>query len=117
VDNRLANSVSNHFGISIMAGNRNGLGHILNLITEIKDHLQNWQGAENSVVTWSIYMIGKPRSTAIPTVLFCSSAHGHRKVVIKPLQEIGILSRYPSMQIAGCRQHPASKFPQFHKRC
>ena len=34
-----------------MAGNRNGLGYILNLITEIKDHLQNWQGAENSVVT------------------------------------------------------------------
>ncbi|KAH8753672.1 hypothetical protein BGZ57DRAFT_78591 [Hyaloscypha finlandica] len=52
-------------------------------------------------------MIGKTRSTAIPTVLFCSSAHGHRKVVIKPLQESGILSRYPSMRIAGCRQHPA----------
>ena len=83
-----------------------------NLITEIKDHLQNRQGAENSVVTWSIYMMGKTRSTAIPTVLFFST-RSDRKAAMKQIQESGILSSDPSMRIAGCRQDAASKSRNF----
>jgi hypothetical protein len=77
-----------------------------NLCKEIKNHLKDWSEPGDPIVTWSIYMIGKTKSTAIPTLLFCCSKRGPRKSIKTQILESGIMSRYPGVRVGECSKPP-----------
>jgi hypothetical protein len=76
------------------------------LSKDIKNYLKDWGELGDPVVTWSIYMIGKTKSTAIPTLLFCCSERGPRKSIKSQILESGILSRYPGVRVGDCSKSP-----------
>lgn len=49
-------------------------------------------------VTWSIYMIGKSKSTAVPTIMFECLKKDARKEVMDQVRDSGILNKYPGIK-------------------
>jgi hypothetical protein len=76
------------------------------LAKEIKDYLNKRSDPVTHTVTWSIYMIGKTRETATPTILFCCKETSSRKAIRKIISESGILSKYPGIITGDCTQPP-----------
>ncbi|KAK0649058.1 hypothetical protein B0T16DRAFT_371883 [Cercophora newfieldiana] len=65
---------------------------------KIKDYLDRSVDPISSWVTWSIYMIGKTREHASPTIIFCCEVAAHRKHVRKVIVESGLLDGYRGLK-------------------
>jgi hypothetical protein len=68
------------------------------LAQEIKVYLETFSEPVLDPVTWSIYMIGKSKATARPTVMFCCRESKSRRTVKKIIDDSGILLNYPGIK-------------------
>jgi hypothetical protein len=75
---------------------------------EIKKYLNRCSDPDPATppVTWSMYMIGKTKETAAPTIMFCCEQRGPRRKVRKTVLESGILSGYPGIITGDCSTPP-----------
>jgi hypothetical protein len=69
----------------------------IQIADEIKSHLEKSSDPVSHTVTWTIYMIGRTRERAKPTIMFCCQVPGPRKRVRKMIEESDILSKYPGI--------------------
>jgi hypothetical protein len=80
------------------------------LSKEILDQLGGPSEPGDPIVAWSIYMIGKTKATAVPTLLFICSQRAARRFIKVQIEESGILDKYPNIRVGDC-----SKPPDFEK--
>jgi peptide-N4-(N-acetyl-beta-glucosaminyl)asparagine amidase len=73
---------------------------------EIKTYLNRCSDPVAYPVTWSIYMIGKTKDSAMPTVMFCCVERNSRKKVRKMIADSGILGEYPGIITGDCSSAP-----------
>lgn len=80
----------------------------------IKKHLNNCSNVVPGAdwITWSIYMIGKSESTAIPTIMFESFQKAPRKEAMEMVRKSGILKEYPGIETGHWSFPPNIIFPQ-----
>lgn len=75
---------------------------------EITDYLNNAieqrPGAEP--VSFSIYMIGRNKARAVPTLLFCSEDYQSRKICQDAVNESGLMERYPGIKTGNAPRAP-----------
>jgi hypothetical protein len=64
---------------------------------DIKLYLEKSSDPVSHTVTWTIYMIGRTKKLAKPTIMFCCQAPGPRKMVRKMIEESEILVKYPGI--------------------
>lgn len=80
----------------------------LTLGLELKDYLDNntesRPGSEK--VTFSIYMIGRSKARASPTILFCSEDSRSRKTAHEAVKQSGLMERYPGIRTATALRAP-----------
>jgi hypothetical protein len=77
-----------------------------NLSKEILVQLGGPSEPGDPIVAWSIYMIGKTKATAVPTLLFICSQRAARRLIKVQIEESGILDKYPTIQIGDCSKPP-----------
>jgi hypothetical protein len=68
------------------------------LAEEIKVYLENFSDPVLDTVTWSIYMMGKSKATAKPTVMFCCREAKPRRTVRKMIDDSEIFLKYPGIK-------------------
>ncbi|KEF60827.1 uncharacterized protein A1O9_02389 [Exophiala aquamarina CBS 119918] len=75
---------------------------------EIKDYLNNSieQRPGTEPVSFSIYMIGRNATRAVPTLLFCSEDCQSRKVAQDAVNKSGLLDRYPGIKTGNAPHAP-----------
>ncbi|KAM3069497.1 Protein png1 [Clarireedia jacksonii] len=78
----------------------------IQIAEEIKEHLEKHSNPVTKPVTWTMYMIGRARETAEPTIMFCSKEEDCRKDIKKTVVESGILDRYPGVRVGDCSRPP-----------
>ncbi|EDN98827.1 hypothetical protein SS1G_13686 [Sclerotinia sclerotiorum 1980 UF-70] len=61
--------------------------NFIQIAEEIKEHLEKHSDPVTKPVTWTMYMIGRKRETAEPTIMFCSKEEDCRKKVKKTVVE------------------------------
>jgi hypothetical protein len=79
---------------------------------EIKHDVESCCPEDGSMLSWSVFMIGRTRETAVPTILICSKNKKTRRMVRGLIVENKTLQKYssPSFNIGDC-----SKPPDFHR--
>jgi hypothetical protein len=77
-----------------------------NLSKDILGQLGGPSEPGDPIVAWSIYMIGKTKATAVPTLLFICSQRAARRFIKVQIEESGILDRYPTIQVGDCSKPP-----------
>jgi peptide-N4-(N-acetyl-beta-glucosaminyl)asparagine amidase len=75
---------------------------------KIKAYLERSIEPVSSLVTWSIYMLGKAPLNASPIVLFFSQVKKHRKQIKDAVKESGLLNEFPGMKTGHMPRPPAS---------
>jgi hypothetical protein len=84
----------------------------LTLGPELKDYLdKNTEprpGEEK--VTFSIYMIGRSKARASPTIIFCSEDDRSRKTAHDAVKQSGLMERYPGIRAATAPRAPEIEF-------
>jgi hypothetical protein len=78
----------------------------IQIADEIKVHLEKHSDPVLKPVTWTIYMIGRTKNTAKPTIMFISKEEDCRKKVRKTVEESGILERYLGVRVGDCSRPP-----------
>lgn len=80
----------------------------------IKKHLNDCSNVVPGAdwVTWSIYMIGKSKSTATPTIMFECFQKGPRKEAMDMVKKSNILNEYPGIETGHWAFPPNMIFPQ-----
>jgi hypothetical protein len=80
----------------------------LTLGPEITDYLDNTTETRpgSETVTFSIYMIGRNKSRAAPTLLFCSEDYRSRKIVHDAVKQSGLMERYPGIKTGNAPRAP-----------
>ncbi|PQE16248.1 hypothetical protein CJF32_00010754 [Rutstroemia sp. NJR-2017a WRK4] len=73
---------------------------------EIKVHLEKHSDPVLKPVTWTIYMIGRTKDTARPTIMFISKEEDSRKKIRKTVEESGILDGYLGVRLGDCSRPP-----------
>ncbi|KAK8062633.1 hypothetical protein PG997_014730 [Apiospora hydei] len=73
---------------------------------QIKGYLDSCAEPISGWVTWSMYMIGSDKASAIPTVLFCCDVASHRREVRDIIKQSGILRGYPGVKTGDMPQTP-----------
>ncbi|KAK8029748.1 hypothetical protein PG993_011039 [Apiospora rasikravindrae] len=73
---------------------------------EIKGYLDDDLEPISSWVTWSMYMIGRSKCSASPTVLFCCKVLAHRREVQDIIKNSGILGHYPGIKTGHMAEPP-----------
>src|SRR5580700_6571762 len=68
------------------------------LAKEIKEYLERCSDPVPHTVKWSMFMIGKSKSTARPTIMFICKEAEARKTVRKMICNSGILNKYPGVK-------------------
>jgi hypothetical protein len=68
------------------------------LAKEIKEYLERYSDPVLHTVKWSMFMIGKSKSTARPTIMFICKEAEARKTVRKMICNSGILNKYPGVK-------------------
>ncbi|KAH0541248.1 hypothetical protein FGG08_004253 [Glutinoglossum americanum] len=76
------------------------------LAEQIKIYLESCSDPVPHTVTWSIYMIGKSKPTARPTVMFCCKEAKPRRTVRKMIDDSGILLDYPGVKTGDSTSPP-----------
>jgi hypothetical protein len=61
----------------------------------IREFLDQHTETTSCWVTWSIYMIGDTKDTAVPTITFCSENKSYRKAIRDKVKKHGVLDKYP----------------------
>ena len=74
----------------------------------IQKYLEGYSDPIPKGVVWSGYMIGRTKTTARPTTVFCSTDSYSRKQVRNLVLTSGLLENYPGFRTAEC-----SKLPDF----
>ncbi|KAE8441858.1 hypothetical protein EG329_004213 [Mollisiaceae sp. DMI_Dod_QoI] len=72
----------------------------------IKDYLEKYSDPISDEVTWSMYMIGKTKETADPTIMFSGRDPRCRKQIKKTIKESGILDKHPGMKLGDASRPP-----------
>ncbi|KAJ4346381.1 Protein png1 [Didymosphaeria variabile] len=80
----------------------------------IKEYLNSCSDAVPGAdwVTWSIYMIGKSKFTAVPTIMFECFQKGPRKEAMDMVRKSGILNQHPGIETGHWSFPPNIVFPQ-----
>ncbi|KAI3393110.1 hypothetical protein diail_4739, partial [Diaporthe ilicicola] len=73
---------------------------------DIKAYLEDAVEPISSRVTWSMYMIGRVRGLAYPSIIFCSEVLEHRRDVRNTIRHSGILSDYPGIKTGHMSRPP-----------
>jgi peptide-N4-(N-acetyl-beta-glucosaminyl)asparagine amidase len=68
------------------------------LAKEIKEYLERHSDPILHTVKWSMFMIGKSKSTARPTIMFICKEAEARKTVRKMICNSGIINKYPGVK-------------------
>lgn len=69
-------------------------------------YLENVVEPISSMVTWSMYMVGKAPSLASPFIIFCCEVSGYRRDVQNTIKESGILDRYRGIKTDNLPREP-----------
>ena len=85
---------------------RDNFGSPDGLAEEIKRYLTRCSESVPATVTWSLYMIGRTRQTAHPTVVFCCKDTEPRRTVRQTVKRSGILEKYPGFLTMDCTRPP-----------
>ncbi|CZR59773.1 uncharacterized protein PAC_09667 [Phialocephala subalpina] len=78
----------------------------IRIAEEIKIYLEKYSDPVPQQVTWTIYMIGRTRETAEPTIIFCCRDSDCRKQVRKTVEGSKILDKYPGVRVGDASQPP-----------
>lgn len=76
------------------------------LAEEVKTYLDRNCEPPSRELHWSLYMIGRTKSTARPVLMFICEDSNSRKTARKTIKESGILLRYPGVDTADCSYPP-----------
>lgn len=76
------------------------------LADEIKIYLDRNCEPPSRELHWSLYMIGRSKSTARPVLMFICEDSNSRRSARKTIKESGILLRYPGVDTADCSYPP-----------
>jgi peptide-N4-(N-acetyl-beta-glucosaminyl)asparagine amidase len=81
---------------------------------KIKEYLNSCSDAVpgSDWVTWSIYMIGRSKSTAVPTIMFECFQKGPRKEAMNIVRKSGLLNQHPGIETGHWSFPPNIVFPQ-----
>jgi hypothetical protein len=74
--------------------------------TKVKEYLDKNSDPVPETVVFSMYMIGKTKETAKPTLMFCCKDVGCRKTMRSVVAESGILDNYPGVTLGDCSRAP-----------
>jgi peptide-N4-(N-acetyl-beta-glucosaminyl)asparagine amidase len=78
----------------------------IQIAEEIKGHLEKFSDPVHHPVTWTMYMIGRTKETAEPTIMFCCKETCCRQEVRKTIEESGILDKYPGVRAGDSNRPP-----------
>lgn len=78
----------------------------IRIAEEIKVYLEKYSDPVPQQVTWTIYMIGRTRETAEPTIIFCCRDSDCRKQVRKTVEGSKILDKYPGVRVGDASRPP-----------
>jgi hypothetical protein len=73
---------------------------------EFRSYLEKNSDPVSRTVTWSMYMIGRTKETAEPTIMFCCTDLSCRKRVMKTIEDSGILKNYPGVRVGHSSKPP-----------
>ncbi|PMD40617.1 hypothetical protein L207DRAFT_633602 [Hyaloscypha variabilis F] len=73
---------------------------------DILEQLGGTSEPGDPIVAWSIYIIGKTKSTAVPTLLFICDQRTARKDIRARVEESCILAEYPTVRVGDCSKPP-----------
>lgn len=76
------------------------------LANDIKEYLEKHGELVTDTVIWSAYMIGRSKSSADPTIFFCSRSSSARRTVRKEIDRSGVLDAYPWFKTADSTRPP-----------
>ncbi|KUL89029.1 hypothetical protein ZTR_06026 [Talaromyces verruculosus] len=78
----------------------------IRLADEVKTYLDRNCEPPSRELHWSLYMIGRTKSTARPVLMFICEERNSREIARKTIKESGILQRYPGVDTADCSHPP-----------
>jgi hypothetical protein len=81
------------------------------VLHELKNVLVTYSPPVPGLLTFELYMIGRSKETAAPTIMFFHHQSGPRKEAVDAVRKSGLLKRYPGFRVGHVKRISNSKVP------